>query len=257
LVWAEQVPVAGTQAPATWQTSVATGQVTGVPPTQAPAWQVSTVVQPFPSLQATPSAAGVWAEHRPVAGAQVPATLQVEAVQTTGAPPEQVPRPLQMSFCVQALPSLQEVPLGAFGVLQVPVAVLQVPTEWQASAAVQTTGLAPTHWPEPLQWSDWVQALPSSQTVVVGALLAQGSFALTRFQTCVATRLLAESVTVTVMTTGLEGEPRSAGAVYVTWLEGVAVAGSVLSIWLIGAALPGLPVHAKVRPSWLTWLATT
>ena len=78
---------------------------------------------------------------------------------------------------------------------------------------MQTTGFAPTQWPAPSQWSDWVQALPSSQAVVVGALLAQGSFALTRFQTCVATKVLAVSVTVTVMTTGLDGEPRSIGAV--------------------------------------------
>lgn len=75
-----------------------------------------------------------------------------------------------------------------------------------------------------------MQALPSSQDVVVGALPAQGSFALTRFHTCEATKLLAVSVTVTVMTTGLEGEPRAAGAVYVTWLDGVAVLGSTLSI---------------------------
>jgi len=56
-----------------------------------------------------------------------------------------------MSFCVQALLSLQEVPLGAFGLEQTPVAWLQVPTEWQASEAVQTTGLAPTQWPAPSQ----------------------------------------------------------------------------------------------------------
>lgn len=139
----EQVPVAATQVPATWQASEAV-QTTGLAPTQTPAWQVSTVVQPLLSLQGAPLAAGVWAEHRPVAGEQVPAVLQTLAVQTTGAPPEQVPRPLQVSAWVQALPSLQEVPLGALGLLQVPVAVLQVPTEWQASEAVQTTGLAPT-----------------------------------------------------------------------------------------------------------------
>jgi hypothetical protein len=126
-VWAEQTPVAGKQVPATWQASVATGQVTGLPPTQAPAWQVSAVVQALPSLQEVPLAAGVWAEHTPVDVLQVPGTLQVVAVQTTGAPPEQVPRPLQVSVVVQALPSLQEVPLGAFGVLQVPLAGLQVP----------------------------------------------------------------------------------------------------------------------------------
>jgi hypothetical protein len=65
------------------------------------------------------------------------------------------------------------------------------------------------------------------------------------------------SVIVTVTTTGSEGLPRSAGAVYVIWSEGVAVLGSVLTISLIGAALPGLPVHANVSASWLIWLATT
>jgi hypothetical protein len=181
-VWAEQVPVAATQVPATWQASEAV-QTTWLPPTQAPAWQVSTVVQPLPSLQVVPLAAGVWAEHTPVDVLQVPATLQVVAVQTTGAPPVQVPRPLQMSFWVQALPSLQVVPLGALGVLQVPLAGLQVPATWQESEAVQVVAV-PTQWPAPSQWSAVVQALPSSQVVVVGALPAQGSFALVMVKTC-------------------------------------------------------------------------
>jgi hypothetical protein len=188
LVWAEHAPVAGTQVPATWQASVATGQVTGLPPTHAPAWQVSTVVQALPSLQVVPLGAGVWAEHTPVDVSQVPGTLQVVAVQTTGAPPVHVPRPLQMSVVVQALPSLQEVPAGAGGVLQVPLAGLQVPATWQASEAVQTVAVPPTQWPAPSQWSAVVQALPSSQVVVVGALPAQGSFALVMVKTCEAVR---------------------------------------------------------------------
>ena len=154
------------------------------------------------------------AEHRPVPVSQVPAALHWSDGQLFAAPLEQLPRPLQMSFVVQALPSLQVVPAGAFGLVQTPVAVLQVPTEWQESTAVQTTGVEPTQWPAPSQRSTVVQALPSSQTVVIGALLAQGSLALVKFQTCVAVRCceLVVSVTVTVMTTGLEGAPRSIGA---------------------------------------------
>jgi hypothetical protein len=187
LVWAEQ-PVAGAHVPATWQTSVAAGQVTTAPPLHTPVWQVSPVVQRLLSLQVVPSTATVSAEQ-PVAGEQVPATWQESeaAGQVIPGPAEQVPRPLQMSFWVQALPSLQVVPLGAFGVLQVPVAGLQVPARWQESEAVQVVAV-PTQWPAPSQWSDVVQALPSSQVVVVGALPAQGSFALLMVKTCEAVK---------------------------------------------------------------------
>ena len=51
----EQVPVAVSQVPATWHWSLAE-QVTGVAPTQVPAWQVSVWVQALPSLQPVPSA---------------------------------------------------------------------------------------------------------------------------------------------------------------------------------------------------------
>jgi hypothetical protein len=44
-------------------------------------------------------------------------------------PPVQVPA-WQVSLWVQALPSLQAAPLGAFGLEQVPVAGLQVPATW-------------------------------------------------------------------------------------------------------------------------------
>src|SRR5207249_4671089 len=47
----EQVPVAGSHVPATWHWSLAV-QVTGLAPTQVPAWHVSVCVQAFPSLQA-------------------------------------------------------------------------------------------------------------------------------------------------------------------------------------------------------------
>src|SRR5439155_9101147 len=47
----------------------------------------------------------------------------------------------QTSLLVQALPSLHGVPLGAAGLEQVPVAGSQVPAVWQASTAVQVTGV--------------------------------------------------------------------------------------------------------------------
>ena len=67
----EQVPVAGSQVPATWHWSEAV-QTTGLLPVQSPLSQVSVCVQALPSLHAVPSVlAG--SEHAPVAGLQVPA----------------------------------------------------------------------------------------------------------------------------------------------------------------------------------------
>jgi len=87
---------------------------------------VSPVVQALPSLQALPlTLAGF--EHVPVAGLQVPAMWHwSEAVQTTGLLPVHTPL-WQVSVCVQALPSLHELPLAFAGFEHVPVAGLQVP----------------------------------------------------------------------------------------------------------------------------------
>jgi hypothetical protein len=49
----EHAPLAGSQAPATWQASWAE-HVFGAPPAHAPVWQVSPVVQALPSSQAAP-----------------------------------------------------------------------------------------------------------------------------------------------------------------------------------------------------------
>src|SRR2546426_319368 len=70
--------------------------------------------------------------------------------------------------CVPELPSLQAVPLAAFGFEQTPVDVLQVPATWHWSEAVQRTGL------QPVQVADWqmsvcVHALPSLQAVPLAA----------------------------------------------------------------------------------------
>src|SRR5947208_6481177 len=74
--------------------------------------------------------------------------------------PTQMPAS-QASVRVQALPSSQPVPSGLAGLLQTPDAGLQMPAVWHWSAAVHTTGLAPTQAPA-AQVSVRVQALPSS-----------------------------------------------------------------------------------------------
>jgi hypothetical protein len=48
-------------------------QVTGLPPAQVPAWQVSVWVHALPSLQVVPFGA-LGFEHAPVAGLHTPAT---------------------------------------------------------------------------------------------------------------------------------------------------------------------------------------
>ena len=53
-----------------------------------------------------------------------------------------------VSVWVQASPSEQLVPFGAFGLLQVPLAGLHVPATWHWSDAVHVTGLAPVQAPD-------------------------------------------------------------------------------------------------------------
>ena len=75
----------------------------------------------------------------------------------------------QVSVCVQALPSVQAVPLGAFGFEQTPVSPgCTCPATWHWSLAVQTTGLAPVQVPA-WQVSVCVQALPSLHAVPLAA----------------------------------------------------------------------------------------
>ena len=86
----EQVPVAGSQVPATWHWSLAE-HVTGFEPVQTPDWHVSVCVQALPSLHAVPLAAPGF-EQAPVAGSHVPATWHWSlAVHVTGLEPEHVP----------------------------------------------------------------------------------------------------------------------------------------------------------------------
>jgi hypothetical protein len=124
----EQSPVPGLQVPATWHWSLA-AQITGAPPRQAPAWQVSPCVQALPSVQAVPFAAAGF-EQEPVPGSHAPATWHWSAAaQTTGLWPTQAPL-WQVSVFVQALPSLQAAPSGAAGFEHSPVLGSQAPAAW-------------------------------------------------------------------------------------------------------------------------------
>lgn len=157
----EHVPEEGLQVPAVWHWSCAT-HVIGVP-AQAPPVHASFVVHPLPSLQLVPFGA-FELEQAPVAGLHVPATWHCPlAVQATGFDPVHVPLAHAYVWLQRFVP-VQAVPSGAVGFEQVPVAVLQVPAVWQASCAVQTTGLLPVHvplWHESL----WVHAFPSLHAV--------------------------------------------------------------------------------------------
>src|SRR3989475_353005 len=140
-----QMPVAGSQVPAVWHWLAAV-QATGLAPTQAPASQVSVCVQALPSLHGAPlGLAGLL--QKPVAGSQAPAVWRWSAaVQATGLAPTQA-----FVLMVRLPPRSSLLPYAALfrsaGLLQMPVAGSQVPAVWHWSAAVQTTGLAPTQAP--------------------------------------------------------------------------------------------------------------
>jgi len=86
----EQSPVPGSQVPTPWHESSAVHS-TGLPPTHAPAWQVSVSVQALPSLHPAPSALAGF-EHWPVPGLHVPATWHGSlGVQTTELLPVHAP----------------------------------------------------------------------------------------------------------------------------------------------------------------------
>jgi len=89
------------------------------------ALQVPAPVQMFPSVQVVPAATGVWV--MPDAGLQLSAVQGFWSSTATGEPGWQLPV-WQVSLAVQALLSLQAVPLGAAGLEQVPLAGLHVPT---------------------------------------------------------------------------------------------------------------------------------
>jgi hypothetical protein len=123
----------------------------------------------LPSLHDVPWGLGGF-EQTPLAGLQTPTSWQMSSAwHTTGVPPIHAPLPLQVSAPLQALPSPHEVPTGAGGFEQAPVAWSHVPATWQASDAVQVTGVPARHAPLPLQVSLPLQALPSPHDVPAGA----------------------------------------------------------------------------------------
>jgi hypothetical protein len=118
----EQVPFAGLHVPGSWHWSCAT-QVTLLPPTQTPAWQLSVWVHALPSLQDTPLAFGGF-EQTPVAALQTPTSWHwSSATHWTGVPGRQTPLELQVSAPLQLFPSLQEVPAATLPWLQEPSAL--------------------------------------------------------------------------------------------------------------------------------------
>ena len=157
------MPVPGSHA-TPWHWSLAGGHVTGLLPVQTPDWHVSVCVHAFPSLQLVPLLAFGF-EHRPVLVLQVPATWHWSlAVHTTGLLPVHTPV-WHVSVCVHEFPSLQAVPLAAFGFEHAPVVVLHTPAVWHWSLALRTTGLLPVHTPA-WQVSVCVHAFPSLQVVI-------------------------------------------------------------------------------------------
>jgi hypothetical protein len=121
----EHVPVVGSQAPATWQASLAV-HVTGLLPVHVPLWHAYARLHLLVPVQTVPFATAGF-EQVPVVGLHVPATWHGSlAVQVTGLLPVHVPL-WQVSVCVQALPSLHVIPFAAVGFEQVPVVESHVP----------------------------------------------------------------------------------------------------------------------------------
>lgn len=123
-----QLPVPMLHTPAVWHWSLAE-QTTGLLPVQLPVWQVSVCVHPLPSEHAAPSGfAGLL--HAPVEMSHAPMLWHWSlAAQTTALLPLHDPA-WQVSVCVQALPSLQALPLAFAGLLHAPVPTSHVPTAW-------------------------------------------------------------------------------------------------------------------------------
>ena len=102
---------------------------------------MSPAVHALPSLQL----AVLLVKTQPVAALQLSFVHPLLSLQTI-AVPVHVPA-LQLSPEVQTVPSLQAVPLGAFGFEHTPVAGLHTPARWHASLAVQVTGVELLHEP--------------------------------------------------------------------------------------------------------------
>jgi hypothetical protein len=134
-------------------------QLGPAPPTQAPPEQASPVVQALPSSQA----AVLFAWVQPVAGLQASSVQRLASSQFGAAPPTQTP-PAQVSVVVQALASSQ----GAELLVYVQPVAGEQPSVVHTLPSSQFGPAPPTQVP-PEQASPVVQALPSSQAVVLFA----------------------------------------------------------------------------------------
>jgi hypothetical protein len=145
---------------------LASSQFTALPTQLAAALQTSPLVQAEPSEQAVPVKATFL---QPVAVSQLSCVQGLLSLQLTEAPGAQAPALLHRSVPVQALPSVQAVPVWA--VFLQPLVVSQLSTV-QALPSSQLTVL-PTQLAAALQTSPLVQAEPSEQAVPVKATFLQ------------------------------------------------------------------------------------
>jgi hypothetical protein len=142
-------PLAGLQVP-TLQASSRELQSTPVPGLQAKLERshVSTPLQALASLQSAllrqPQARGS-AVHWAVESLQPSAVQAMPSLQIRAGPP-QLPF-VQVSGVVQNFPSSHAVPFALFGLLQAPVAGLQLPALWHWSAAAHCVTVPPMHAP--------------------------------------------------------------------------------------------------------------
>src|SRR5205814_1585205 len=123
----------------------------GGPPTHAPPWHASLVVQRLPSLHGF----ALLVNTHPLAGLHESLVQPFPSLHTSGGPPTQEP-PAHASFVVQALPSLHGVTLL---VITHPVAGLHA-SSLRPFASLHASGGPPTQVP-PGHASFVVQALPS------------------------------------------------------------------------------------------------
>jgi hypothetical protein len=136
--------------------TLASSQLIGVP-WHAPPEQVSLLVQALPSLQE----ALLLGNTQPCTGSQVSVVHTLPSLQVGAGPPTQAP-PEQVSFVVQALPSLQAAEL--FKLTQPVVGVQE--SSVQTLLSSQFGGAPPTQAPR-LQTSFVVQKLPSLHIAVL------------------------------------------------------------------------------------------
>src|SRR5204863_486560 len=112
------------------------------PATQAPAWQVSSPLQAFPSEQEVPSATGTCVH--PITGSQASAVQGLPSSQLGAGPATQAPA-RQVSSPLQAFPSEQEVP-SAMGVCVHPATGSQT-SAVQGLRSSQSSGVPATQAP--------------------------------------------------------------------------------------------------------------